>query len=220
MGNQAIAVLLNAKQLEVLEWVAAGSPNGVVTGYTHRVSAAALRSRGLVRISGRGPTWRAELTEAGRDEVRRLAGESSEETSSPGACDAAADGAPRVLAEERESSLSKTEQLVADVVRAGGKLVLPDETSRGGVNWRQRAYTAQRHGKVPDGKHLTVASSSRGLEIALADGLTGNELGADPIPVPSRVSKPHPAVREFGITLTHTRSHAKCSRARSGSCTA
>jgi hypothetical protein len=35
-------------------------------GYAHRVSAAALRSRGLVKISGRGPTWRATITDAGR----------------------------------------------------------------------------------------------------------------------------------------------------------
>ena len=35
-----------------------GSPSGVMPGYTHRISAAALRSRDLVRISGRGGTWR------------------------------------------------------------------------------------------------------------------------------------------------------------------
>ena len=45
-------------------------------------------------------------------------------------------------------SLSKTEQLVVDVIAAGGRLTLPDDAAHGGVNWRQRAYAAQRHGKV------------------------------------------------------------------------
>jgi hypothetical protein len=46
---------------------------GVMQGYLHRVSAAALRSRGLLRISGRGPTWRAELTDTGRAVVADFA---------------------------------------------------------------------------------------------------------------------------------------------------
>lgn len=33
-------------------------------GHGHRVSVAALRSRGLIRISGRSPTWRARITAA------------------------------------------------------------------------------------------------------------------------------------------------------------
>jgi hypothetical protein len=47
--------LLNDKQFAVLRLVAAGCPNGVMQGESHKVSAAALRSRGLVRTSGRGP---------------------------------------------------------------------------------------------------------------------------------------------------------------------
>jgi hypothetical protein len=56
---------LNSAQLAVLRWVADGSPSGVMEGYSHRISAVALRSRGLVRIFGRGPTWRSEITPAG-----------------------------------------------------------------------------------------------------------------------------------------------------------
>jgi hypothetical protein len=56
---------LNETQLAVLRWIADGSPAGVMEGHGHRVSAAALRSRGLIRISGRGRTWRARITAAG-----------------------------------------------------------------------------------------------------------------------------------------------------------
>jgi hypothetical protein len=93
--------------------------------------------------------------------------------------------------------VSKTEQLVADVLAAGGRLALPDETARGGVNWRQRAYAAQRSGKVPEGKHLSVSRTKERFEISLVDGDTGNELGADAVPVPSRLSKYHRVAQEF-----------------------
>lgn len=45
---------LNETQMAVLRWIAAGCPNGVMEGHEHRISAAALRTRELVRISGRG----------------------------------------------------------------------------------------------------------------------------------------------------------------------
>jgi hypothetical protein len=58
-------IKLNDAQLAVLRWVAEGSPEKVMEGYAHRLSAAALRSRGLVKISGRGPAWRARITPEG-----------------------------------------------------------------------------------------------------------------------------------------------------------
>lgn len=61
-----MADLLNEAQFVVLRWVADGCPDGVMEGYAHRVSAAALRNRDLIRISGRGRTWHATLTDAGR----------------------------------------------------------------------------------------------------------------------------------------------------------
>ena len=83
------------------------------------------------------------------------------------------------------------------MIAAGGRLTRPDETARGGANWRQRAYAAQRHGKVPPGKRLSVAWTNAGFEIELLDGATGNELGAEAVPVPARLSKYHPVAQEF-----------------------
>jgi hypothetical protein len=198
-------VALNEAQVAVLRWIAAGSPSGVMEGYAHRVSASALRTRDLVRISGRGPSWRAELTERGREQLELLEGEqsaSSTNGSEPNTLPPSSP-APPVSRSERRAQLapgpeplSKTEQLVADVIAAGGRLTLPDDTAHGGVNWRQRAYAAQRHGKVPDGKRLSVAWTKAGFEIELLDGETGNELGADAVPVPARLSKFHPVAQE------------------------
>jgi hypothetical protein len=83
------------------------------------------------------------------------------------------------------------------VIAAGGHLVLPNETAKGGVDWRQRAYAAQRHGKVPDGKHLAVSRGREGFVIDLVDGQTGNELGAEEIHVPARLTKYHRVARQF-----------------------
>lgn len=58
--------MLNEPQLKTLRWIGDGCPDGVMHDDTHRISAAALRNRDLIRIHGRGKTWRAELTEKGR----------------------------------------------------------------------------------------------------------------------------------------------------------
>lgn len=60
-------ITLNATQIAVLQWIKAGCPAGVYPedSFAHRITARALASRGLVRISGHGPSWRSELTERG-----------------------------------------------------------------------------------------------------------------------------------------------------------
>lgn len=65
------------RQLEVLQWIADGSPNGVMTDTTYKVAAYALERRSLARIKRRRP-WDAEITEAGR---RILAGADFEQVS-------------------------------------------------------------------------------------------------------------------------------------------
>lgn len=72
-------IRLNATQQAILRWIVAGCPPGAYPEdeYSHRVSARALKSRGLIEISGHGKSWRAVPTERGRrwpeatDEDRR-----------------------------------------------------------------------------------------------------------------------------------------------------
>src|SRR3546814_14566939 len=54
---------------DLLEWIKAGCPAGVYDGedYSHRISARALKSRGLVEIRGHGKTWIATLTLRGEN---------------------------------------------------------------------------------------------------------------------------------------------------------
>jgi hypothetical protein len=94
---------LTEQQVSLLRWIAEGCPEGVMDGMSHRVSAAALRNRGLVTISGRGSTWAAKITDAGRDYLAQLDGPN-----------------PPV---PRQANRSVTQQLVDDVIAAGGVCV-------------------------------------------------------------------------------------------------
>lgn len=204
---QAAGVELNDVQVRALRWIAEGCPDGVMEGTTHKISAAALRNRDLVRTKGHGKAWSARVTDRGRDYLRRLdappAADARDETrrSSRAPGDRVGSVATATSSKPvKEPRLSKTEQLVADVVAAGGTLRVPDET-QGAVNFRRRAYAAQRHGKVPDGKHLAVSRVGNEFEIALRDGAPPPEpVPEQPEPelrVPEVVRRYHPVAQTF-----------------------
>ncbi|MCC4907765.1 helix-turn-helix domain-containing protein [Microbacterium sp. cx-59] len=59
---------LTLSQAAVLSWIVEGCPDGVYPedSFAHRISARALVSRGLVKVSGHGHSWQAVPTESGR----------------------------------------------------------------------------------------------------------------------------------------------------------
>jgi hypothetical protein len=164
---------LTEKQVEVLRWVAVGCPDGVFENDFHRISAAALQGRGLVTISGRGPTWRAKIAPAGSEYLKRV------------------DGPEPPI--PRQGNVSVTEQLVGMVIAAGGVLRVAQRWgATGEVDYEQRARLAQLHGKVPPGKRLRTRYVDRELEIRLDDAIPGTEVSLLPVPVPQRVGRLHP----------------------------
>lgn len=96
---------LTEQQVTVLRWVGDGCPDGAMPDLSHRVSTAALDKRGLVEVTGKRDTWAATITKAGRDYLDAVDGPS-----------------PLV---PRQANLSATEQLVQDVIDAGGTLKVP-----------------------------------------------------------------------------------------------
>jgi len=190
--------MLNAAQQAVLQWIADACPDGVMEGYEHRISAAALRTRGLVRISGHGKTWSAELTPAGRAYLESPPAvqprKAARMRSSAVASQAAA--ATRQKPTERRP-LAPTDQLVADLLAAGGVLRVPRRRAVGEADYEQRVIAAKRFGKVPPGKRLRTSHERGELEIRLEDAPPGTEVEARAVPVPSRVSRLHPAARQF-----------------------
>jgi hypothetical protein len=170
---------LSESQVTLLRWITSGCPDGVMDGYFHRISAAALRNRGLVTISGHGATWSATATKAGQEYLDQVDGP---EPPTP-----------------RKPNVSVTQRLVEDVIAAGGTLRVPRwHRHSDGIDYARRARLAERQRKLPPGKRLTLKTIGEELEISLAEALDSNvpfELTA--VPVAAKVSRYHAAVRHF-----------------------
>lgn len=93
---------LTEKQVALLRWISTGCPDGVMEDDFYRISAAALRNRDMVTISGRGPTWSAKIAPAGAEYLKQVDGPN-----------------PPI---PRQANVSVAQQLVDDVVAAGGSL--------------------------------------------------------------------------------------------------
>ncbi len=182
-------------------------------GYSHRVSAAALRSRDLVKISGHGGTWRAEITPRGTNFLERLRKEreniariTAQAMNSP-----LEDGEPTQVEPKQEIAkpeqpprpLSPTDQLIADLVAAGGVLHVPFRRSAEDPDFEQRIASARRFGKVPPGKLIRTRYVQGELEIRFDNAPAGSDIKERPVPVPERLSRPHPIVRRFREQTGH-----------------
>jgi hypothetical protein len=179
---------LTEQQVGILRWISEGCRDGVMEGDSHRVSAAALRRRGLVRTSGRGPTWSASVTDAGREYLKQVAGED-----------------PPIA---RQANTSVTQQLVDDLIAAGGAMRVPQRrwyAEEATVDYRNRALLAERYGKVPAGKRLDVVRiSDTELELRLLDdpGNPGRPELVE-IAIPEKIARYHPAARRFRDDKAH-----------------
>lgn len=177
---------LNEVQVAVLRWIGEGCSDEVMDGVSTRISAGALRNRGLVRTSGRGRSWKATITTAGTEYLQRV------------------DSPNPPLA--RKPNVSVTQQLVNDVAAAGGSLRVPRKhwQDKDTVDYERRARLAETHGKVPLGSRLTVKVASP--DELLIELVPDPHLQADrddalaefsAVLVPARLSKYHPVAREF-----------------------
>ena len=193
--DSAYTARLNAAQTRVLRWVAEGCPDGVFAGYGHRISAAALRSRDLITVSGHGSAWHAKITERGRTylesppEVRAT----PKVPRSPTVPDRPA----------RPRALSPTEQLVADLIAADGPLVVNAWPRQGERDYRALISSAQRFGKVPAGKRIVMSQNRDKLEIRLEHAIEGTILELQPVPAPARLSRPHSVAKRFRDETDH-----------------
>jgi hypothetical protein len=93
---------------------------------------------------------------------------------------------------------------------------VPYWPQQGERNYRQLVDAAQRWNKVPEGKRIvTDLDRDRDeLEIRLVDAPEGSVIAPTPVPVPERLSKPHPVARQYrDDTKLHCVSRAQLSRA-------
>ncbi|MCX5303192.1 hypothetical protein OG304_06965 [Streptomyces sp. NBC_00160] len=194
---------LNERQQQVLQWVGRGCPDGIWEGTAHKLSCQALQNRGLVKVSKRQGQWSAVLTDAGqhyldhsaaaqRDGIQLPAGTSDPESNARVASP---------LPTQRTSSLPRkraktvTEQLLEELIEAGGRIVKREASGRETEKWPIRVAAARRSGKIPETKELHAGWCGDGYEIRLVDTPAWRLAVLPPIPVPIRLTAPHPVVK-------------------------
>lgn len=122
----------------------------------------------------------------------------------------------------RPSRVWKTDQLVKDLVAAGGVPVLP-AIERDGTGVRQRAYAAQAAGKLPDGMALTTRRVGSRIELRLIPARSSGERITVAKPSPSWSPKRSTSSIRWRSGLSGPpsgmRSRARGWSVRRGSCT-
>jgi hypothetical protein len=189
---------VNARQLEVLQWIVGGCPGGVMTDTTHKTTAKALQNRRLVVASKKGGVWKAEATDAGKYLVEH--GHYPPGHWSTGAkrgsrsAGSAPHDAPVSGNRRRVTGRRPVDQLIVDLVNAGGEMTV--ESDREGY-WEGLASSANRHNKVPVGKVLKVQRGGTWKErvLRLEDPPAWMTADIRPIPVPEHLNRPHPTVK-------------------------
>ena len=221
---------LHQGQVEVLQWVADGCPEGKWQGHSYKTTANALAGRRLLTISKKGGTWRAELLSAGRYylehgdyppdhwKVRKKAASvrtmASTAPAAPPAQPRPAPPKPRTSRRASADGPKPTAKLVEELLAAGGTLVRevgPDRPS-----YSQLVGIINRRKLIPDeGQVLLTELGGNRVEIRLASVSDWTTQQPSEIADASRGKRSHPAVAELrsssmlsGITPASTRARA------------
>lgn len=214
---------VNDWQMTVLKWICDGCPAGVMTGTTHKTTAIALQGRRLATVSKKGGVWRAEPTDAGRYFVKHGAYPDGHwAASAPEPQEQGAQHHPRPCPRLRTprpgpkvGALRPTDQMIVDLIGAGGEITVPVPTGKPG-HWEGLVSAATRHGKVPDGKLLTIRRGKTWNDriLRLEDPPEWMTVELEPIRVADQLRSPHPVVkalrddRERLVLKRETRSRA------------
>ncbi|WP_176482066.1 hypothetical protein [Streptomyces albidoflavus] len=162
---------LNERQRDVLDWVGQGCPEGVWPDSTHKVSAQALQSRGLIKVTKRRGHWNAQLTDRGRQCL--------------------ADGDTTTVQKVRTNY---TDQLLEELRANNNILIKPVESGPHAVNWASRVSAARQSGKIPHTQEIRGKQTYRGYEIKLVDIPAWRLAELTPVPVPARLTCLHSVV--------------------------
>lgn len=207
---------LNGLQLKTLRWIADGCKPGDEPGPGYKRTAGALQDRKLVKVDKRGGTWSATLTDDGlycldHGGPRSQKGRTTTTPARPatsrseGTASVTVGGAEPSRDSAAVRPLPPTEQLVADVVAAGGRLVVQaDQGHMLEERTKELVRNANRYGKTPPGKRMRLDlirepgdkwwTLPRRFAVVLEDGPAGTDAELEPVPVPDEVRRYHPAI--------------------------
>lgn len=182
---------INDRQLEVLRWIADGCPTGKwpEDDNVHKISAAALKSRGLATVTGHGRTWTASVTYAGAHYLEHGSYPPSDEP--PVAVAAARRSrhttSPKLdLSEGASDTLAEAAALIKQLQEQGPLTVAdPEESVR--ARYRRVLHACRVHYLVPEGQELRFTGRSSGdIVIMLSTGSAADTSNWDRIRTTAR----------------------------------
>lgn len=185
---------LTVAQFDLLRWVSNGCPDGVYEGTAYRVSARALHNRGLISVSGRGPTWTAKITAQGaarlKEERHRIDAERERERREQ--------EAQAEKERERLRFRDHAVEVLEAVVAAGGRLDLGSRLSAHDLA-RIEAFLA-REKLLPENQRLAHEPTRMDPDLGVTAYLEPDFAALTPLrnlKVPRQLRAPHPAVVAF-----------------------
>jgi len=200
---------LNTRQLEVLNWIANGCPDGVMKDFTYKTTAVALQGRRLVIVSRKGGGWQAALTEVGAYYLEHGAYPAETSTSSRPAATCRPEqrsvpaGSLQQVAQRGRAAQPSTvdeqaQALVARVIRAGGVVQLDLEGDE--TDYKRLITASKRAPNLPFAKQLRMRSVgpywSDDYEVYFDEDFWPR-VPLRPVPVPERVATYHPVVAAY-----------------------
>lgn len=170
--------------------------------FTYKASAVSLQMRRLVTISRRRGVWKAEPTAAGRffvENGRYPSGhwnKGKEPVPSPEPPPVPRPPSPVV--ERKVTGLRPVDQMIADLVQAGGALTVATGHGR---YWENLAASATRYNKVPDGKILKIERGKTWSEtvIRLVDPPAWMTAELARITVSDQLRNPHTVIKDLRV---------------------
>lgn len=203
---------LNDRQLAVLRRVAAGDTLSATTDGRARLSARALRDRGLLRLTKVNKRWTAAMTDAGRFYLER--GHHPDRPSLPDTAPTQAPNPPRITTAStrhrpprqpavtaRRRVTAATELLRRLTGRTLVRLECPDKHTL--AEWRRTIDYAKRHRLVPSGSRLKTTRIQDGsLIVQMLQDVHPSSVRRNPpslveVPVPEQLRGMHPVVDEL-----------------------
>lgn len=166
---------VNDRQLEVLRWIADGCPGGKwpEDDNVHKISAAALKSRGLATVTGHGRTWTAAITEAGTHYLEHGSYPPSDDPPVAVAPNRRArrETRPKLdLGEGASATLAEARALI-EQLQEQGQLTVPDPEESARARYRRVLHACRVHHLIPDGQELRFTGRSSGdIVIMLSTG--------------------------------------------------
>ncbi|KJL46115.1 hypothetical protein RS84_02738 [Microbacterium hydrocarbonoxydans] len=182
---------VNDRQLEVLQWIADGCPAGKwpEDDNVHKISAAALKSRGLATVTGHGRTWTATVTEAGKHYLEHGSYPPSDEppaTVVPAVRSRREKPTKVDLGEGASATLAEARALITQLQNQG-QLTVPDPAESVRARYRRVLHACRVHHLVPDGQELRFTGRSSGdIVVMLSTGSPADTTNWDRIRTTAR----------------------------------